>query len=172
MCECVRVSVRWRALWEAAFGAEMWGRQAFLSFPEPSSRSLSVRSLILCSVEGLLPLFLPLSLTAKLFIAIVPSHTHKHTQACIVPHRRNQAEMAPDIVHFESPVHNLLTFSRDPFSAPNPSSLLSFLLLSLYCHGHQEREKKLHTYTLLTAVRFSVCFCYVFCYAPMLFIKL
>ncbi len=38
MCACVCVSVRWRALWEAALGAEMWGRQAFLSFPEPSSR--------------------------------------------------------------------------------------------------------------------------------------
>jgi len=72
----------------------------FSRFPEPSSRSLSVRSLILCSVEGLLPLFLPLSLTVKLFIAIVHSlslsHTHTHTQACIAAHRCNQAEMATD----------------------------------------------------------------------------
>lgn len=60
---CVCVSVRLGALWEAALWAEMWGRQAFLPFPEPSSRSLSVRSLILCSVEGLLPPFLPLSLS-------------------------------------------------------------------------------------------------------------
>lgn len=72
----VCVNARWRALWEAALGAEMWGRQAFLSFPEPSSRSLSVRSLILCSVEGSLPPFLPHFITIVHRYSLSLSHTH------------------------------------------------------------------------------------------------
>lgn len=56
---CVCVSARWRALWKEL---KCEGGRLFPLFPEPSSRSLSVRSLILCCVEGLLPPFLPLFL--------------------------------------------------------------------------------------------------------------
>lgn len=147
MCVYECVSVRWRALWEAALGAEMRGRQAFLSFPEPSSRSLSVRSLILCSVEGLLPLFLLLSLSDCEAVHNHCTHTYTHTRACM--HTRTgtiRVRWPLILVHFESPLHNLLTFSRDPFSTPNAPPI-SFCLLSLYCYGHQE-VGGVHTYTL------------------------
>lgn len=151
----------------------MRGRQAFLSFPEPSSRSLSVRSLILCSVEGLLPLFLLLSLSDCEAVHNHCTHTHTDTRACM--HTRTgtiRVRWLLILVHFESPLHNLLTFSRDPFSTPNAPPPISFCLLSLYCYGHQEVGGSPQIHPVNCCVLQLFLLLYIFCYASMLFIML
>lgn len=153
---CVCVSVRWRALWEAALGSEMRGRQAFLSFPEPSSRPLSVRSLILCSVEGLLPLFLPLSPSdceaVHSHCTFVRAHTHKHAKSHTDAIR---ARWLLILVHLESPVHHLLAFSRDPFQPhiPPPSSCF-------FCHfiGLRKVLENAHKHTCVSTYDFVILF--------------
>lgn len=151
----------------------MRGRQAFLSFPEPSSRSLSVRSLILCSVEGLLPLFLLLSLSDCEAVHNHCTHTYTHTRACM--HTRTgtiRVRWPLILVHFESPLHNLLTFSRDPFSTPNappPHIILSFVALLLWSSGSGGGP---HIHPVNCCVLQLFLLLYIFCYASMLFIML
>lgn len=69
-----------------------------------------------------------------------PSRTHTHTGV----HSHTQLQLERDGYWYSSTLrtHNLLTFSRDSFSAANPSSLLSFLLLSLYHHSRWEKGWK------------------------------
>lgn len=103
--------------------------------------------IVLCwRIASSLPASLPL--TVKLFIAIVCSHTRTHTGM----HSRTQTQLGWDDYWYKSTLRaQYIIYWLSPetlFLSPNPSSLLSFLLLSLYCHGHQEkRKKKIHTST-------------------------